>query len=409
MAIFRSTFLRFSLLRGILLRGVAAISLMSLISSGTIAAPVVGNAVDFSSTAGVEGTCRDIRPLAPGKLVRDDERIVFALCSGIALLRDGARWWRETGTQPNQDWQDRAAIERIRARLEDFLVRIRTARQALEGVRGAGPYLRIEPGKWEIDLDGDGTVTPQEKYFFWIPKRGVSAFPAFQSATATTYYETHFIQPVIRVDRSDVYWAVAYCHFTEAVLNLVLSYDVHSDQDGQRIELKDRGRIAKIAYRNLLDGLRYSTGLREMLALETDDDAEWIANPKQVNTSFPLVMDEQTFTTWGALLGHLDKLVHGQTLLGGGTSSRDFPAVRDLTMGVCQPGEGINLRTLFLDPIRQPLDSAQWRARCVKPDNRLPFSGLAQLIAGSIERNSDRSAANVSGEWMILRHLYWVN
>jgi len=158
----------------------------------------------------------------------------------------------------------------------------------------------------------------------------------------------------------------------------------------------------------LAQGIAYSKRLRESLAAETDDDAEWIPNPRQANTAFPLVMDAQTFVTWGELLAHLELLAAGKTLLGGATGGGGLP-VRDLAGGMCPPGQGINVRQLFIEPVGQPLERSEWRARCRRPDAKLPLTGLAQLIQQSLERNAGRGPQDISGEWMILRHIYWVN
>ena len=347
--------------------------------------------IDFTSHAGYERTCA--RYGGAKAFASDAERVAFAICGGVGLVRAGARGIQDAGAARGEDSQ---AVARIRVLLEDAVQRIRAARLVLEAVKGAGPYLRLEPGTWAIDLDGDGVVSAAESRFFWVPRRGN---PSEQVA------------PVIRVDRSDVYWAIAYCHFAEAALNLVLAYDVDMAPGRFAVRLRDAERVRNVAYRNLVQGVQYSKRLRESLARETDDDAEWIPSPKQVNTSFPLVMDAGTFATWGNLLGHLELLAAGRTLLGGtlGNGADQRLMVRDLSAGLCGPGEGLNVRSLFLDPIREPQDLAQWRVRCVKASAAVPYSGLAKLINDSLARNAARGPQDMTGEWVILRHLYWVN
>ena len=369
-----------------------------------IAPATAAGQVDLTTHAGFERTCA--RSAGAKAFTSDAERIAFAVCSGVELVRAGARAMQDQAVARVEGPE---AVARIRAILEDALARIRSARLALEGVKGAGPYLRMEPGTWALDLDGDGVVSPPERYFFWVPRRGGPLAPPGPPTEA--YYQAHFTAPVIRVDRSDVYWAIAYCHFAEAALNLVLAYDAQTAPGRLRLELRDAERVRGVAYRNLQQGLQYSRRLRESLMQETDDDAEWIPSPKQVNTSFPLVMDAGTFATWGELLRHLDLLAAGKTLLGGTLGNRTDQRlmVRDLSAGLCGPGEGVNLRSLFLQPIREPLDLAQWRTRCVKASAEVPYSGLARLVNDSLARNAGRGAQDMTGEWVILRHLYWVN
>jgi hypothetical protein len=166
--------------------------------------------------------------------------------------------------------------------------------------------------------------------------------------------------------------------------------------------------VRTLAYPRLREGIRQSRMLRESLLAETHDDREWIPNPRQTNTSFPLVMDEQTFATWGALLSELHDLVEGKALLGGRVDAGGLQGLTDLTFGLCPPGQGIDVRGLFLSPLRQAMDRDELASRCVAPTAK-PMSGLAPLITASIRRNAGAAADGAPGDWKILRHLYWVN
>jgi hypothetical protein len=83
--------------------------------------------------------------------------------------------------------------------------------------------------------------------------------------------------------------------------------------------------------------------------------------------------------------------------------------VRDLAGGICAPGEGIDVKSLFTNPIREPLAQDALKSRCRAPTKAQPLSGLAAMIAESVRRNAGRTPDSFSGEWMILRHFYWVN
>ena len=367
------------------------------------AAPIVLDAAD-----GPDKTCPQFRDAKAASLRRDDERIAFAICNGIDMVREAATRFREF-QQRQQQVGDRSFIDEIRTRLERILVRIRASRAALEGVKGDGPYFVIQPGDWRVDWDGDGVISVTEKYLLWVPKRGQDVFrtpAAFGSEAA--YHEAQFVSPRISLDRSDLLWAIAYCNFFEGALNLLLAYHVDVEK-GFNISLKDAARVSKVAYKNILDGIKASAKLRETLLKETDDSDEWIPNPRQVKTSFPLLMDDQTFATWGELLGHMDKLFRGKTLLGGTVASPEVRNVRDLAGGICPPGEGIDVQSLFTNPIKSPLAQEGLKSRCRKPTAARPMTGLAAMIAESARRNAGRTPESFSGEWMILRHFYWVN
>jgi len=373
--------------------------------------------IEFSSTAGMQSTCAGLRPRTAAALRTDDEKVAYVICSGIDLLTDTGRWARGMSKRmegANALERDRGFVQSMRIKLEEILGRLTAARQILTTVRASKPLFVIQPGEWELDLDGDGTITPFEKHFFWVAKRGDNQIAAFSGINSPTeYYQRQFIKPVIKLDQSDVYWATAYLNFAEAALNLLLSYNI--DLAGKvDVVLNDEKRIAFRAYPRLLEGIATSRRLRESLLKETDNDREWIPNPRQTQTTFPLVLDAQSFATWGQLLEHMDALFCGKTLLGGapaasGPGEAQPWRSRDLTMGLCAPGEGINVRDLFLRPLRRPLDATERAARCVKPTAGVPFTGLGKLIEDSLRRNAGRTPDNPTGEWMVLRHLYWVN
>ena len=386
-----------------MLRGVFVSSALLLGAVAVQAAPI-----ELESPEGPDKTCPQFRDAKPASLRRDDERIAFAICNAIDMARETATRLHEF-QQRQQQVGDRSFIDEIRARLERVLVRIRASRAALEAVKGNGPYFAVRPGEWRIDWDSDGKISNTEKYLLWVPRRGVDVFRAPASfGSETAYHEAQFVSPRIHLDRSDLLWAIAYCNFAEGALNLVLSYEVTMDQRFD-VRLKDPARVAKVAYKNVLDGIKASARLREALLKETDDDDEWIPNPKQAKTSFPLLMDEQTFATWGELLGHMDKLFRGKTLLGGTPQSPEVRRVRDLAQGICPPGEGIDVQSLFAQPIQFPLAENGLKSRCRKPTAARPMTGLAQLMSESAQRNAGRTPESFTGEWAILRHFYWVN
>ncbi|HEX9390760.1 MAG TPA: hypothetical protein VF928_05560 [Usitatibacteraceae bacterium] len=362
--------------------------------------------VDLSTTQGLEQTCTQFRGAASQSVSRDADKVAFAICSGIDMARDALGWYRINAPKMNANGP--GAVKEVRAKLEGYLVTIETTRKLLETIKTTKPLLTIQPGQWELDMDGDGTISPFEKHFFWIPKRGADInrqLPSFNSMEE--YEQAMFTRPTIKVDQSDVYWAIAYCHFAEATLNLLLSYEL-VDAQQFKIQLADPERVKSVAYPSLLGGIAYSRKLRESLQKETSDENEWIPNARQKNTSFPLVMDEQTFATWGELLGHMDKLFRGKTLMGGSVTVQNA-MVRDLSMGLCKPGEGVDVRDLFQNPIVHPTERSEWQTKCKKATPALPLTGLAAMIDASIKRNSAGGPENLSGEWMILRHFYWVN
>ncbi len=362
-------------------------------------------AIDFATHAGMEATCAAQARAGSGKRARDEERVAFAICESLSLARDAAAWVARDAQRLRLD--DPAERTRVRARLEGYLVRVAAVRVALESVKARKPLFVIEPGNWAVDFDGDGQVSPAERHFFRTPKRGVAMRPMDIAVDEAQLLE-RYASPVILVDQSDVHWALAYCNFVEAAMHLVLAYDL-TGQGLESLVLVDGARVRKLAYGRLVEGIRQSALLRQALLRETDDDREWIANPRQSNTSFPLVMDETTFATWGTLLDEVQRLLAGKALLGGQVDTGGLRGLADLSLGLCKPGEGLDVRSLFLDPLPRAMDHAALASRCAAPTKARPLSGLAALASASLKRNAARAPGEDSGEWTVIRHLYWVN
>lgn len=147
----------------------------------------------------------------------------------------------------------------------------------------------------QIELDADGNEIPEGD-----PRR----------------------KPTFRFDQGDIYWARAMIAFQRALLDLVLAYRwteldklIDGLDDGSlpkiTIRLADRDR-AKAARARILDGLGHADRARELYLAETDDDREWLPNPKQKSHPMPLPVDAALYTTWKDITGDVRRLVSGE-------------------------------------------------------------------------------------------------
>ena len=138
--------------------------------------------IDFSSTPAMQATCAESRTKGPAQIRRDDDKVAYVICGGIDLVMDTGRWARKRFSDQRLD--DANVRQSIRAKAEEMLGKLKTSRQLLESVHATKPLFTLQPGEWELDLDGDGTITPFEKHFFWVAKRGNDQIAAFSGMSS---------------------------------------------------------------------------------------------------------------------------------------------------------------------------------------------------------------------------------
>ncbi len=128
-------------------------------------------------------------------------------------------------------------------------------------------------------------------------------------------------RPTFRFDAGDAIWARAMLSFQRAGLSLLLAYEWDEldklltggrDPGPIRIALADPGRVAA-ARKLILAGLDYADASRAAFLAETDDDREWVPNPKQVNHPLPLPVDDAVYATWAGVVSDVRGLVAGDT------------------------------------------------------------------------------------------------
>ena len=59
--------------------------------------------------------------------------------------------------------------------------------------------------------------------------------------------------------------------------------------------------------------------------------------------------------------------------------------------------------------VQQALNQLDWKRRGLVNGYVVSLYPLGAMIAASLKRNAGRTPDSFSGEWMILRHFYWVN
>jgi hypothetical protein len=131
--------------------------------------------------------------------------------------------------------------------------------------------------------------------------------------------------PTFRFDDGDIAWARAFVGFERAALDIVLAYDFSGlnevMRDGKNrshrvvLRLADKSRIVAAKTR-LLEAIDQSAACRQAYLEETDDDREWVPNPRQKSHPMPLPVDQALYETWGGVLQDVRKLVEGDEGIG---------------------------------------------------------------------------------------------
>jgi hypothetical protein len=85
--------------------------------------------------------------------------------------------------------------------------------------------------------------------------------------------------------------------FIEGLLTHVRAFDL--DTQHWHLNLARPALLGR-AHTLMGQGLETSDRMRHAVLAETDDEQEWIANPQQRQSVFPLVLDAEDFQTWRA-------------------------------------------------------------------------------------------------------------
>ncbi|MFT3770190.1 MAG: hypothetical protein QM820_32575 [Minicystis sp.] len=177
--------------------------------------------------------------------------------------------------------------------------------------RHQGISLELCLACWEIDWNGNGRIDERDQRLFEI-EQDARGEPLADDDPRR--------KPTFRFDDGDVAWARAFVSFERAALDVALAYD-WSDvgklarrrrerPDQVVVKLVDRDRIEQARLR-LLEGLNQSDACRRAYLAETDDDREWVPNPRQKSHPMPLPVDQSLYDTWEGVVGDVRALARG--------------------------------------------------------------------------------------------------
>ena len=267
---------------------------------------------------------------------------------------------------------------------------------------------------WEIDWNGNGRVDEGDRLLFQIERDG----------------EDHPLpdddprrKPTFRFDAGDVAWARAFVSFQRALIDVGLAYDwsdldhlLHGDSESRDrivLRLAHPDRIAQTRQR-LLEGLDRSDESRIAYLAETDDDREWVPNPRQKNHPMPLPVDQALYDTWAAMVGDLRRLVRGEeglaaadlVKLGEERPDRVPKGYIDLGGMLAHPHDIVltsrDVEALDRGRDTEAMMSALLGDHYVASMRPSPLPGRLARMKGEIERREE-------GLERKLRYLFWLN
>lgn len=250
----------------------------------------------------------------------------------------------------------------LRKIFERFGSDLQVAERTLALVKGE-VKLPVRIGTIILDLNGDGQATDEERFWKIYAKMNLQAEQETEEI-AKKY--------VIAFDSADAIWLRGYCHLLLAVDDSLLAHNWEEAFDRTahlffaKVETKYSTLFDKessdefmepildlVAFIHLIrfpvdDPVRMKSSLghieqmlklsREMftaLQAETDDDREWIPNPKQTGVIPGVQVTDEMVAGWEEFLNEAEALFAGKKLI---------PHWRIKT------GEGINLRKVFEEP-----------------------------------------------------------
>jgi len=196
---------------------------------------------------------------------------------------------------------------------------------------------------WHYDWNHDGKIDDRDDSLFRIERDAKGERIEVGDPRRT---------PTFRFDHGDALWARAMVSFQRAGLELMLAYrwSDASRGDGKTkqpvvIHLESADRV-KHARELVLAGLDYSDASRRAYLAETDDDREWVPNPRQHDHPIPLEVDDRLYETWTGVVADVRDLMAGKRGLG----LREIAALISPKLTKLAPDGYIDVGRMFTEP-----------------------------------------------------------
>jgi hypothetical protein len=232
-------------------------------------------------------------------------------------------------------------------------------------------------------------------------------------------------RPTFRFDVGDVEWARAMVSFQRAAVELILAYKwselpffFMARDRGMSLTVKliEPARV-KRARELVIAGLGHADRCREAYLAETDDDREWVPNPRQKSHPMPLEVDGALYETWAGVTGDVRRMLKSEE----GISMRELVGLGGEDMVTRVPNAYIDIGRMLAEPKDLVIDVSVLAGRD-EPDaagvekllrgilgngfqaqmKPSPLVGRLRAMKGQLDRDEDTFERK-------LRYLIWLN
>lgn len=264
---------------------------------------------------------------------------------------------------------EEVTYEKLREIVQRSLDDLNRVDDTLARLEGRDVKLPVKFGLIRIDVNGDGKADEDEA--FWKVYAAISGTARVEADVAAKF--------VITFDAADVEWLRGYCNLLSALGEMLLAHDAQDffDRTAQLWFAKPKTPHAFLLsrqysndYSEILDWVaairgfsfnvrepermkkalghlqamtKYSRAMWKSALAETDDENEWIPNPKQTGVIPEVRVSAEMVESWKSFLDELDLLLDGRKLI---------PFWRGAD------GQGVNLKRVFTEP--RPFDLVYW-------------------------------------------------
>jgi hypothetical protein len=303
--------------------------------------------------------------------------------------------------------------ERGRAAWQSFLDQLDKVDADL-AITAAEPSFALElcPACWEHDWNHNGRVDDRDRRLFEIEVDAKGEeLPEGDPRR----------RPTFRFDVGDADWARAMIAFQRAGVELVLAYKWseldklfgRGDIGNVVIHLSDPKRVQR-ARELILAGVGFADKCREEYLAETDDDREWVPNPRQKSHAVPLDVDGTLYETWAATTGDVHRMLASEE----GISLREVGGMIDRELGQMMPDAYIDVGRMLREPKDIVIDLSKGQKESPQMYEHvlrgLLGNGYAMNMKSSpLVRRLDRMKHDLEhGDDTVgkkLRYLFWLN